>query len=153
MSSSITTRALAASVLAVALSAAPASAASEHEVRMLNRGEAGTMVFEPRILHIEPGDSVRFVPGDRGHSTESIDGMAPAGGPSWRGRIDEEVTVTFDVEGVYGMLCRPHQSMGMVGLIVVGDPSINLEEAKAINHRGRPARVFEELFAELEDSL
>src|SRR5690606_40519783 len=36
---------------------APAFAA-EYEVHMLNKGEAGAMVFEPAFLHVAPGDTV-----------------------------------------------------------------------------------------------
>ena len=36
----------------------------------------------------------------------------------------------FDVEGVYGYNCTPHAMLGMVGLVVVGDPSSNLDAAK-----------------------
>lgn len=31
-----------------------AAQAAEHEVKMLNRGETGVMVFEPALLNIEP---------------------------------------------------------------------------------------------------
>ena len=38
--------------------------AAEHEVEMLNKGEAGTMVFEPAFVKAEPGDVIHFVPTD-----------------------------------------------------------------------------------------
>jgi len=37
--------------------AGPVSA-EMHQIQMLNRGEAGPMVFEPDFLRIEPGDTV-----------------------------------------------------------------------------------------------
>jgi pseudoazurin len=123
--------------------------ADVHEIRLLNRGEAGSMVFEPRLLRLPVGSTVRFVPADRGHSVESVDGMVPEGGPTWRGGINEEVEVTLDVEGVYGVLCRPHYAMGMVALIAVGEDLHNLRAAKAVSHPGRAGRVFEELLSEL----
>jgi len=46
---------LAAPALCLAL-AFPALAA-EHEIHMLNKGEAGTMVFEPAFVKAEPGDT------------------------------------------------------------------------------------------------
>ena len=54
-----------------ALAGFPAQAA-EFEVKMLNRGEAGMMVFEPAFLQVEKGDTVTFVPTDRSHNAESI---------------------------------------------------------------------------------
>jgi plastocyanin len=42
---------------------------------MLNRGESGTMVFEPAGLRIAPGDTVKFIATDRGHNAETVPGM------------------------------------------------------------------------------
>ncbi|MFT4014649.1 MAG: pseudoazurin [Paracoccus sp. (in: a-proteobacteria)] len=98
-----------------------------HEVRMLSRGETGAMVFEPALLQIQPGDSVRFIATEPGHNAESIAKLIPDGAKPFKGRINEEIEVTFDVEGAYAYKCAPHFSMGMVGLIVVGDAAANLD--------------------------
>ena len=124
--------------------------AEEHVVEMLNRGEEGLFVFSPALLLIEPGDTVRFVPTDRGHNAETIDGMIPDGAEPFTSRVNEEFTVTFDVEGVYGYRCRPHYALGHVGLIVVGDPDVNLEAAAAVDHPGNQART---RLAEMFDRL
>lgn len=90
---------------------------------MLNRGEAGNMVFEPAFLRIAAGDTVTFLATDRGHNAESIATMMPEGGTTFAGRVNEEIVVTFDVEGLYGVMCKPHYAMGMVVTIAVGDVS------------------------------
>ena len=52
--------------LAVPAVLAPSQAfAAEHEVHMLNKGETGTMVFEPALIRIAAGDTVKFVPTNR----------------------------------------------------------------------------------------
>ncbi|HMA14478.1 MAG TPA: plastocyanin/azurin family copper-binding protein, partial [Kiloniellaceae bacterium] len=63
-----------ASLLAAAMTfaALTTAQAGEVEVKMLTRGEAGMMVFEPAVVHVQPGDTVRFVPVDPGHNAESI---------------------------------------------------------------------------------
>jgi pseudoazurin len=111
------------SVTALALGTLMASAAyaEDHEVMMLNRGDAGAMVYEPAFLQIAPGDTVTFIPTDRGHNAEAIEGMIPEGAELFSGRINEEITVTFDVEGLYGIRCTPHFAMGMVMTIAVGE--------------------------------
>lgn len=104
----------------LALAAAPA-AAREFHVKMLNRGADGSlMVFEPAYLKVAPGDTVKFLATQKGHNAESIAGMAPAGAPSFKGKIDEEIIVKFSKEGVYGYKCLPHLGMGMVGVVQVG---------------------------------
>jgi plastocyanin len=78
----------------------PAQAAEEHEFRMLNRGEAGIMVFEPAYLEIAPGDTVHFRAADRGHNAAAIDAMVPPGGESWAGQLNQDVSITSTAEGV-----------------------------------------------------
>ncbi len=136
--------------LAIVVAAAvPASArAAEFEVLMLNKGAKGAMVFEPDFIAAAPGDTIRFVPADKGHNVETIKGMLPAGATPVKSKFNEEVVVTFDQEGVYGLKCTPHYAMGMVALVAVGTPS-NLEAAKAVKQSGKAKKVFEALFAEL----
>ena len=49
------------------LLAMPAFAA-DFEVHMLNKGADGAMVFEPLLIRIAPGDTVTFIPTDKGHN-------------------------------------------------------------------------------------
>ena len=130
-----------------AMSCGMASAA-EIEVRMLNQGADNTMVFEPAVVKIAPGDKIKFIPTDKGHNVESIDGMLPAGATSFGTKNNEEVTVTFDVPGVYGVKCKLHYGMGMVALITVGDPK-NVAQAEAVSHPGKAKKVFSALFGQI----
>lgn len=50
--------------------------------------------------------------------------------------------MTLTVEGVYGYICSPHYEMGMVGVIVVGDPSVNLEAARKVRQQGDAKSAF-----------
>ncbi|MFC5387379.1 pseudoazurin [Aquamicrobium segne] len=134
--------ALASGMLAIS---AQGAAAAEHEVQMLNKGEKGSMVFQPDFVRAEPGDTIRFVPVDKGHDAESIKGMLPEGAEPFKGKINEEIVITVDKEGVYGVKCTPHYGMGMVMLISVGAP-VNLEEAKAVKTPGKSKKVFAELW-------
>jgi pseudoazurin len=127
----------------------PASAA-EHEIKMLNKGEAGIMVFEPAFLEVSPGDTVHFRAVDKGHNAASIDGMIPEGAVTWKGGLNKDVTVTLEAEGVYGVRCVPHYGMGMVALIVVGDPTVNLETAGQIKHPGKAKQRMAQLLDQLD---
>ena len=104
--------------------------AESHEVQMLNTGPDGVMVFEPAVLSINPGDSVTFKATNPGHNSESMEGMMPEGAEGWQGGMGQDVTVTFDQDGVYVYQCTPHLMMAMVGVIKVGSGS-NLEVIKA----------------------
>lgn len=123
--------------------------AETYEVRMLNKGEAGAMVFEPAFISAQVGDTVVFLPTDKGHNAESIEGMLPAGAEVFVGDMNKEISVTLVQEGIYGVKCKPHYLMGMVALIQAGAPA-NLEEAKAAKHKGKAKGRFEELLAEVK---
>ena len=121
----------AAAALAVLTLAAVPAAAKEHQVKMLNKGSDGSlMVFEPAFIKIAPGDTVKFLATQKGHNAESIAGMAPAGGTTFKGKINEEISVKFNKEGVYGYKCLPHLGMGMVGVVQVGK-AVNKGQAVA----------------------
>ena len=132
------------------LLATPALAA-DHEVKMLNKGPDGqAMVFEPAFLRVEPGDTVTFVATDRGHNAETILGMLPEGAEAWKGRINEELSVTFEVPGLYGYKCTPHYPLGMVGLIQVGDETPNLQDAQTVKQPGKAAQRMTEAFEQVQ---
>jgi pseudoazurin len=122
--------------------------AAEVEVKMLNKGAAGVMVFEPALVTIAPGDRVKFVATDKSHNAESIKGMIPDGAKPFAGRMNEDLIVTFDQPGVYGVKCMPHYGMGMVALIAVGDAP-NEEAARAVSHAGKAKTTFSALFEKL----
>ena len=125
--------------------------AAEFEVQMLNKGTDGSaMVFEPAFLQISAGDTVKFVPTDKGHNAETIKGMFPEGGNEFKGKINEEFSVTFDVEGAYAYKCLPHFGMGMVGMIVVGEAPANLEALQAVKVPPKVAAKFEEFYPQIK---
>lgn len=137
---------------ALALSIPATAFAEDHQVHMLTRGTDGsTMVFEPAFLHIEPGDTVTFLPTEPSHNAETIPGMLPEGGEAFRGGMNEEVTVTFTAEGVYGIKCLPHYGLGMVAVIQVGDDTANLEAARAVRHPARANQRMPNLLSEVQE--
>ena len=124
------------------------SQAAEVEVKMLNKGTEGVMVFEPALVKINPGRHgevrrLRQGPQCRDHRRH-----AARGGQKFIGKINEELAITFDKPGVYGYKCKPHYGMGMVGMIVVGDAT-NLDQAKAATHPGKAKQAFATLFDKL----
>ena len=84
----------------------------------------GNTDFDPIGLHVEPGTTVRFEIEAGSHSATAYEGRIPAAASPFdsgvlsQGRFDH----TFEVPGTYDYYCIPHESMGMVGRIVVGEP-------------------------------
>ena len=105
--------------------------AANYDVKMLNQSSTGVMVFEPAVLKINVGDTVTFKSIDAAHNSASIPGMIPAGASPWNGQLSQDLTVSFDVAGIYGYQCTPHSMMAMVGVIKVGNDQSNMDEVKS----------------------
>ena len=79
------------------------------------------LVFDPEVLRIEPGTTVRWVWESDSHNIKPED--QPAEG-DWNGFTEianagAEYQYTFEVEGVYEYICQPHAALGMKAEIVV----------------------------------
>ena len=128
---------------------------AEHVVKMLNGAPPNMFVFDPPVLKVAVGDSVTW-DGDAMHNSVSIKTMLPKGAKPWAGNLtkkkgEKSITVKFDVEGVYGYNCTPHAMLGMVGLVVVGDPASNLDAAKkAIDTQAGGKERFVKYFSEVK---
>ena len=136
----------------VLLAAAASVYAAEHEVKMLDIGsDKEPMVFEPAVLKIAPGDTVTFIPTNKGHNVESK--VIPEGAEAFKSELDEKYSVKLDKEGVYIYVCPPHSMMNMAGVIQVGEAT-NMEavqkalpklERRAMSNKGRLTKYVEEL--------
>ena len=115
-------------LFAIAISIAGSTLfAAEHRVKMANTGADGSMVFEPGFLRVAKGDTVKFIKVDLAHNSAAL--VVPVGAAIWKGKQDEEVSVTLDQEGVYIYICEPHKVMAMAGVIQVGKP-VNLADVQ-----------------------
>lgn len=101
--------------------------AANHEIKMLNNGKEGIMVFEPAFLKVAKGDTIKFVPTDPAHDVASV--TVPKGAKPFTGALGKALTVKVTEEGVYVYECKAHLPMAMVGVIQVGAPK-NLDDAK-----------------------
>ena len=117
---------------AIVLVMAGARFAADHQVEMLNKGTAGMMVFEPAYVKAEPGDTITFIPTDKGHNVESIKEILPEGFETFRRKYNEKFVLTITEPGLCGIKCTPHCAVGMVGLIQVGEAVPNLDDAETV---------------------
>src|SRR3954451_17608637 len=76
---------------AVLMTVAGGAFAAEIEVKMLNKGAEGAMVFEPALVKVAPGDTVKFVATDKGHNAETNKGMLPADVTPFLGKLGQDV--------------------------------------------------------------
>ena len=130
---------------------APAAHAETYEIRMVSESADGRQnVFEPAYLEIKAGDTVRFIPANKGHNSQSMKGMVPEGGSAWKSRLSKEYDITFDVPGIYGYRCTPHYAAGMVGVIVVDGDVSNLDAIRMAKASKRARDRFDSLLASIQ---
>ena len=102
---------------------------------MYDRDSAGNrLVFDKEILGISIGDSITWLPVNKGHNIEMVASPSYSKFSSYAG---EEVTLKFEVPGIYYYRCSSHKSAGMIGLVFVDDDYSNIEQIKSVNARGK----------------
>ena len=119
-------------------------------VEMLNKREDGArMVYSEDITRINVGDSIRWLPTDKGHNVEFIAGPEGYELPK-RSKFNKEVVLTFDIPGVYLYQCTPHKGMGMIALVVVGGDTSNVEQVATTKVFGGSKKKLKKLLEEVQ---
>ncbi len=136
--------------LAIILSLAPFSVyAEDMSIDMLNRNDAGEkMVYSTEIAKIDVGDTITWLPATKGHNVHFI-----AGPDGWalpkKSKNGKEVAITFDTPGVYLYQCTPHATMGMIGLVIVGDDLSNKDAIAKAKVRGKSKKKLKKLVGDI----
>ena len=94
------------------------------------------------------GDTITFISTDKGHNAESIDDMLPEKVEEFKSRMGEDFAITLTEEGLYGVKCTPHYTMGMVALIQAGAP-VNLDKVAGVTLKGKARTRFEPLMTQI----
>lgn len=90
---------------------------------------AEARIYNPAIVYINPGDTVHW---NNMTSHNSVTYVVPEGATGWgeHGQLPgASFSVTPEKEGIYGYVCEPHIGFGMVGVVVVGQPTAERKEA------------------------
>jgi pseudoazurin len=108
------------------------------EIQMLNVNEAGNkMVFSQELIRAELGDVIKFVPTDKSHNAQSVKNALPDDQKKFKGKMNKEIEYLVTEAGLTAVVCQPHQTMGMVALIVVGNDVSNAQDILDAGVRGK----------------
>jgi len=138
------------STVAVMASLSVPAFAADVTIEMLNKRDDGAkMVYSEDVVTIDVGDTITWVPTAKGHNVEFV-----AGPDGWdipkKSKNNKEVSITFDVPGVYVYVCTPHATMGMLGVVMVAEggevPMNDVSKAKV---RGKSKKKLKTLLSEL----
>jgi len=92
--------------------------------------------FDPRLVHLEVGGTATFFHDSGNHDVTSfheandLPQRTPDGTDPFSDRINnpgDELTISFDQEGVWDVVCVRHDRVGMAMKIVAGSPDLDAE--------------------------
>jgi plastocyanin len=104
------------------------------EIRMRSRDKGAHVAFDPVGILVQPGTTIRWIVEADVHTTtayhpsnDSHPLRIPASAQPWTSDYlvnpGDSFEVTLTIEGVYDYYCTPHELAGMVGRIIVGQPT------------------------------
>tara|TARA_B100001057_G_scaffold367976_1_gene371408 strand:- start:269 stop:685 length:417 start_codon:yes stop_codon:yes gene_type:complete len=121
--------------------------AADVTIEMLNKDADGNkMVFSEEIVRIGIGDTVTWVPTDKGHNVEMV---SSPNDMKFKSKNNKEVSLTFEQTGIYYYWCTPHKGMGMIGLISVGEDKSNFDQVSKAKALGKSKKKLKRLLNEL----
>jgi len=138
---------LAAILIAIGMGTAHAE---DITIDMLNKRDDGAkMVYSQDIATIDVGDTITWLPTQKGHNVEFIAGPDGWEAPK-KSKLSKEYAYTFDTPGVYLYQCTPHKSMGMIAIVVVGDlTQEGIDAIRDAKVKGKSKKKLKKLLAEL----
>ena len=129
------------------------------EVKMFTKD--GSYHFDPHVARVTVGGKVTFHNESGSHSATAYHPdndqpqLVPDGAASWdSGILSEEGATfehTFETAGVYHYYCSPHETVGMIGSIIVGEPDAHGQPALEEPPQDKPESVREKI-AELNEN-
>ena len=118
-------------------------------IEMLNKRGKDKMLYGQDVARIEVGQTVTWTPKSKGHNVQFV--SVPEGVEKVKSKLSKEFSYTFEQEGVYLYVCTPHASMGMIGMVIVGESDVNLDEVLDYKFRGKSKKKFKKIVKSLED--
>ena len=122
--------------------------AKDIQIDMLNKLGKEKMVYSVDVAKVDVGDTITWLPKDKGHNVHFL-----AGPDGWqipkKSKFNKEVSITFDIPGVYFYQCTPHKSMGMIAIVVVGGDTSNKDAIAKIKVMGKSKKKLPKLLEQL----
>ena len=111
--------------------------AETYEVQMLNKLEKDRNVFNPSIIYINTGDTVKWISVDKGHNIAFTKKGVPEGVDLFKSKINADAEYTFTTSGIYAYNCTPHYGLGMIAFVVVDNDLSNYDQVAKIKYPGK----------------
>ncbi len=119
-------------------------AAADDVVHMLNVGPDGSRFrYDPMLSLIDVGGKVLWKATTKGHNVEFMEAPEDI---KFKSKMHKSAGYTFTIPGIYTYKCTPHLSVGMVGVVVVGNDLSNMDQAmKSKHYHGQSKDLIQEI--------
>ena len=118
-------------------------------IEMLNKRGKEKMLYGQDVARVEVGQTITWTPDSKGHNVQFV--SVPEGVEKVKSKLSKEFSYTFEQEGAYLYVCTPHASMGMIGMVIVGESDVNLDEVLDYKFRCKSKKKFKKIVKSLED--
>ena len=116
-------------------------------INMLNKQGKERNIYSEKIVYVDVGDTVTWLPSSKGHNVEMISSPNKM---KFKSKNGKEAKITFDTPGIYYYWCTPHKGMGMIGLVVVANDVSNIDEVASAKALGKSKKKLKKLLASLK---
>ena len=104
--------------------------------------------FSIEIAKIDVGQTIEWLPKAKGHNVEFRLGPDAAKLPK-KSSFSKPISIKFDTPGTYFYWCTPHKNSGMIGLVVVGGDTSNIDKIAELELAGMSSKKLAKLITEL----
>ena len=125
--------------------------ADTYEVQMLNKLDKDRNVFNPSIIYINSGDTVKWISADKGHNIAFTKKGVPEGVDLFRSNINADTEYTFITSGIYAYNCTPHYGLGMIAFVVVDNDLSNFDQVAKIKYPGKSKNLAKALLEQIKN--
>ena len=125
--------------------------ADTFEVQMLNKLEKDRNVFNPSIIYINSGDTVKWISVDKGHNIAFTKKGVPEGVELYKSKINTDAEYTFNTSGIYAYNCTPHYGLGMIAFVIVDNDLSNFDQVAKIKYPGKSKKLAKELLEQIKN--
>ena len=117
------------------------------EIQMLNKLGKEKMLYSIKVAKVDVDDKIIWKSVSKGHNVEFI--SMPKGIKKFKSKINKDAEFTFTKPGIYLYQCTPHKAMGMIGLVVVGGNTDNLDSIKKTKVLGKSKKKLKKILGDV----
>ena len=125
--------------------------AETFEVQMLNKLEKERNLYNPSIIYVNSGDTIKWIATNKGHNVAFTKKGVPEGVELYKSKINADAEYTFNTSGIYTYNCTPHYGLGMIAFVIVDNDLSNFDQVAKIKYPGKSKKLAKALLEQIKN--